>query len=207
METGLLVVAEPLPVIEMNRNGVPLTLTTVPAGPEPLPRSTTPLSLMPSEPVTRHVPGRSRTAPRKPFTSGSAETRVRAARMAAVSSPPEGPRVSATGTAGSGTPPPPYPACEKSMILSPRLSMVRYDSLSSGPKKTHLLRGPSLSKRAAQVPPAAGIGVVVGVAVGGPFSVRAMCADVAKANRAAQRPMGARFRVPSDPSARSRRDR
>ncbi|HEY2945194.1 MAG TPA: hypothetical protein VGN09_22365 [Vicinamibacteria bacterium] len=57
----------------------------VPVGPEPLPRSTTPLWSMLSGPVTRHVPGPSRTAPRKPFTSGSVETRVRAARMAAVS--------------------------------------------------------------------------------------------------------------------------
>jgi hypothetical protein len=47
------------------------------------------------------------------------ETMSMAAWIAAVSSPPDGPMVTATGTVGMRTPPPMYPACEKSMIRSP----------------------------------------------------------------------------------------
>ena len=62
------------------------------------------------------------------------------------------------------------------MILSPRESMVRYFSLSSAPKKAHVLLGPPLSKRAAQVPAGVADGVAAGVGGG---------AKAARANRAA----------------------
>jgi hypothetical protein len=48
----------------------------------------------------------SSTAPRTSFTSGRAATLAMAAWMAAVSSPPDGATVSATGTTGRATPPP-----------------------------------------------------------------------------------------------------
>jgi hypothetical protein len=79
---------------------------TVPSRPAPLPRRTTPLAPMVSVLADRYRPARRRTAPRTPLTRGRADTVLMAAWIAAVSSAPEGPIVSATGTMGMGTPPP-----------------------------------------------------------------------------------------------------
>jgi hypothetical protein len=109
----------PAPWKIMNRWGVPPSWISVPPAPEPLPRMTTPLAAAVMVLLVWNLPGASSTAPRTPFTSGFCETWSMAARMAAVSSAPEGDTVAATGTTGSGTPPPRYPACEKSMMRSP----------------------------------------------------------------------------------------
>src|SRR5262249_23849566 len=79
---------------------------------------------------------------RIPFASGlRPETASRAALIAAVSSCPEGLTVCTTCTTGRATPPPLYPAKEKSMIRSP-FGRALYASLPSGPTKTHWLVWP-----------------------------------------------------------------
>ncbi len=73
----------------------------------PLPRSTTPLAATDSGRGQLYTPGASSTAPRKPLTSGNADTSSMAAWIAVTSSsPPDGFTVRFTGTVGRATPPP-----------------------------------------------------------------------------------------------------
>src|SRR5262245_33202369 len=87
----------------------------VPPVPEPAPRITPPLALSLSCPMTRQVRGASWSAPRKPFVRGRAETALIAFCNAVLLSPPEGLSVRAVPTVGKATPPPMYPASEKSI--------------------------------------------------------------------------------------------
>src|SRR5438132_10373150 len=68
--------------------------------------------------------------------------------MAAVSAPPEGLSVFATGARGMATPPPAYPAFEKSTMRSPR-GVAAYASLPCASNETHLLFARPEPKRAA----------------------------------------------------------
>ncbi len=98
----------PVPAIVRTMRGLPPTCSTVPPGPDPLPRSTTPDAAMESDPCSWNVPAASSTAPRMPPDGASFETASMAAWMAAVSSlPPDGLTVCCTATFGMATPPPP----------------------------------------------------------------------------------------------------
>ena len=70
-------------------------------------------------------PAASSTAPRKPRASaGMPATRSMAAWILARSRRPSGVTMMRAGTSGIATPPPPYPACEKSMMRVPSRSLA-----------------------------------------------------------------------------------
>src|SRR6266540_5682559 len=81
---------------------VPVARMTVPVGPSPSPRRTTPLARIVTLPATSYVPLVSRTAPRKPLASGARPlTASMAAWTVAPSSPVTGDTVRLTGTVRS----------------------------------------------------------------------------------------------------------
>jgi len=105
-DEAMSIVRDPVPVTYITRRAAPVNFSSVPPAPEPAPRRTTPLAVMRRTPPSWKVPAFSTTAPRKPSASGLPPTMSMAPWMAAVSSLPDGPSVTAAGTSGSGTPPP-----------------------------------------------------------------------------------------------------